>query len=116
MKITEIKPPRKFQVSSIEISHCANIEMSPDEQVTFVTESGKEYDVMRKSWGYFATPSINNRLKNSGFKTALIKDKSGKLFVCLIEEEKEEKFQSYLDSDGAGILCWLDDDSVEKFI
>jgi hypothetical protein len=113
MKITEIKPPRKFQVSSIGISHCANIEISPDEQVTFVTESGKEYDVMRKSWGYFATPSINNRLKNFGFKTALIKDKSGKLFVCLIEEEKEKEFHLYLQKEQGIIQCWLSDNLDE---
>jgi hypothetical protein len=117
MKITEIKPPRKFRVPSIEISHCANIELSPDEQVTFVTESGKEYDVMRKSWGYFATPSINNRLKRFGLRAVLIQDSGAKLFVCLVEQGKEEDFLSYLDIDQARILCWLDnDESVQHLV
>lgn len=109
MKITEIRPPRKFETSSIGISHCANIELSPDEQVTFVTDSGREYDVMRKSWGYFATPSVNSRLKNFGFKTALIKDKSGKLFVCLVEKDRENEFHVYLQKDQSRIECWLSD-------
>jgi hypothetical protein len=110
MNIDEIVPSRKYSVRSIEISHCANIRLNPDEQVTFTTDSGKEYDVMKKSWGFFATPSINNRLKNFGYKTALIKDSTGKMFICLVEENKVEEFQSYLDSDGAGILCWFDGD------
>jgi len=109
MNIDEIVPPRKYSVRSIEISHCANIFLNPDEQVTFTTDSGKEYDVMKKSWGFFATPSINNRLKNFGYKTALIKDSTGKMFICLVEEDKVEEFHQYLELDKGKIQCWLSD-------
>ncbi len=107
MKIYEIVPPRRYFVRSIEISHCANINLNPDEQVTFTTNSGKEYDVMKKSWGFIATPSINNRLKNFGYKTALIEDSTGKLFICLVEEDKEDEFRQYLLHDNAKIQRWL---------
>ncbi len=115
MKLTELTPPRQFKAGQVEITHYATIELDPDEQVTFVTKSGKEYDVVRKSWGYFATPSVNNRLKKFGLKAVLIQDSKGKAYVCLVEEGKEEEFQSYLDSDQAIIRCWLDDDPDHQF-
>jgi len=111
MNFIEIKPPRRFTAGNVEIQHCANVELQPEEQVTFITESGKEYDVMRKSWGYFATPSINHRLKKFGLRAVLIQDSTGKRFVCLVEEGKNEMFLSFLDTDKACILCWLDDDT-----
>jgi hypothetical protein len=121
MKIIPTIPIREFEVGfpghRLLIKDCAHIDLEDDEQVTFTTSSGSEYDVVRKSWGYFATPSINQRLKKFGLRAVLIQDSMRKRFICLVEDDKEEKFQSFLDSDGAGILCWLDDDdSVEKFI
>lgn len=116
MKIEEVDPPRKYQVRSVEISHCANIQLKSDELVTFTTCSGKQYDVMKKSWGFFATPSINDRLKNFGYKTALIKDSNGKRFVCLIEEEMVEEFCNYVKHDRGTIEGWLSDDTDKKFL
>lgn len=107
MKIEEVIPSRRFHVSSGEIRHCANIHLDPDEQVTFITYSGREYDVIKKSWGFFATPSINNRLRKFGFKTVLITDSSGKMFICLVEEGKEEEFFRYLEKDQGRIMYWL---------
>lgn len=114
MNINHIQPPRVFK-AGVHISHCADIELKADEQVTFVTESKKEYDVVRKSWGFFATPSINNRLKKFGFRTAIIEDSIGKIFLCLVEEGKEEEFESFLKSDESHIFCWLDDQFIKKF-
>jgi len=117
MNFIEIKPPRRFTAGSVEIQHCANVELHPDEQVTFMTETGKEYDVMRKSWGYFATPSINHRLKKFGLRVVLIQDSMNKRFICLVEEGKEGEFRSFLNNDKASILCWFgSDESVEKLI
>jgi hypothetical protein len=110
MKVDEITPPRKYSVRSVAISHCANIHLDPEELVTFTTDSGKEYDVMKKSWGFFATPSINNRLKNFGYKTALIRDSSGKKFICLVEVGREDEFLQYVEEDAGKIECWLSDD------
>lgn len=107
MKIEKMNPPRRFGVPSGEIHHCANITLNADEQITFTTTSGKEYDVVKKPWGFFATASINGRLKKFGFRTALISDSTGKLFVCLVESDKEDDFTRYLEQDHARILCWL---------
>ena len=39
--------------------------LAPNEQLTFVTENKNRYDVARKYWGFYATPSINSRLKKN---------------------------------------------------
>ena len=61
-------------------SDCGRIALAPDEQVTFTTEAGGEYDVTRKSWGFYATPSINGRLKTFGLRAALVRNVAGR--VC----------------------------------
>ena len=120
MKFNVNKPPRKFQVSgagiSLMLSDCGSIELSPDEQVTFLTNNGAEYDVTRKNWGFYATPSINGRLKSFGLRGALVVSKFGKIFLMLVESDKEEEFFSYVKSDFQQFLCWLDDDEQIKKI
>ena len=49
--------------------------------ITFV--SGKsEYDVVKKEWGYYATPSINKRLISYDINTCLIKNIKSKIYFC----------------------------------
>lgn len=110
MKITSIDPPREFCVGNgIVVKNCARIGLQPDEQVTFVTESGAEYDVMRKAWGYYATPSLNGRLRSNGYKTALVRSASGKYFVMLVEIERVSEFVSYLQAENETFMEWLDE-------
>ena len=114
MKMNPKNPPRKFRVGEhkqIEISDCASIELSADEQVTFVTPSGKEYDVARKSWGFYATPSVNGRLVKQGFKTALVKNAFGQCYVMLVEPEKMEDFKKYIQQENSQVVEWLDERS-----
>ena len=110
MKFKETIPPRAFDVGesrSIEIFDCAQVELAPNEQITLKTESGTEYDIVRKSWGYYATPSLNGRLKFLGLKSALVKSPSSKFYVLLVEIGEEE-FQKYLKSEELTIIFWLD--------
>src|SRR5262249_4821610 len=79
-------------------------------QVTFITERGAEYDVARKSWGFYATPSTNGRLRSFGLRAALVRASSGRLFVMLVEADKEAGFREYLFADKQKLICWLDDD------
>ncbi|WKZ36509.1 MAG: hypothetical protein QY332_01040 [Anaerolineales bacterium] len=111
MKLKIIEPPREFKAgSSINMKDCARIELLADEQVTFLTESGAEYDVARKNWGYYATPSLNGRLINNGFKAALTKNTgSGRYFVMLVEYDKQELFFKYLDGESMILVEWLDE-------
>ena len=45
MKFDEKRPPRVFQVGNVEkfpMRDCGTLRLEPDEQITFVTESGAE--------------------------------------------------------------------------
>ena len=114
MKITPLVPPREFavgQTGSITIRHCADVALQQDEQVTFVTESGSAHDVVRKSWGYYATGSLNGRLREHGLRAALACNGAGKLYVLLVERGKEAEFDSYLRNEQQQLLTWLDRDA-----
>lgn len=112
MKFVEKDPPREFEVgfetNRIKIKDCASIFLDPDEQVTFTTVDGKEYDVARKSWGFYATPSLNGRLTNFGLRPVLVKNLKHQFFVFLVERGKEPLLYEYLAADRLEIVCWLD--------
>ena len=106
------KPPREFTVgvnNQITIKDCGTIRLDPDEQVTLVTTDGKEYDVARKNWGYYATPSVNGRLKKQGFKTALVRNSYGKYYVMIVAKEKLNDFETYLEQEKNYLEQWLDE-------
>ena len=114
MKIKETKPRRIFTCgpgNNIKITDCAKITLEADEQVTFLA-SNAEYDVVRKSWGFYATPSINSRLKRFGIRTVLVKGTNNKYFIMLVESGKEKIFNSYLKSESIKIISWLDTDEA----
>jgi hypothetical protein len=113
MKLTVLDPPREFAVGAdgqITLKDCAHIELKADEQVTFFTEEGSEYDVTRKTWGFYATPSLNGRLSKFGWRALLVKNRAERFFVYLIERGKEADCHSYLASEQQTIVCWLDND------
>lgn len=117
MDVKRIEPPRAFPVGvgEIEIRHCADLALEPDEQVTFVTASGTELDVVRKSWGYYATSSLNGRLPSKGLRAALVLSTFGgqrKLFLLLVERGCEREFERYLADQSMSVLAWLDDDEA----
>lgn len=111
MKFEEKDPPRVFSVGSTNMLDCGRIYLAPEEQVTFVGPTGREYDFVAKSWGFYATPSINNRLRNQGFKTALVRNREDRYYVVTVEEEKVDEFKDYLGSHH--VICWLDELTVE---
>jgi hypothetical protein len=112
MKIDIKDPPRKFEVGhppSAELSDCGSISLDHDEQVTFLTDSGKEYDVARKDWGFYATPSLNGRLRDFGLRAVLVRSQvTGRYFVWLVEDGKELLFEQYRLQEKCDVICWLD--------
>ena len=115
MELTKNQPPRTFQVGAdqqIQMTDCARIELKPNEQVTFVTESGSEYDVARTEFGYYATPSLNGRLREHGLHAVLTKNRRGRFYVMLVEQGKEDAFDRYLSTQDMEAVCRLDDDEV----
>jgi hypothetical protein len=113
MKWTLVEPPRIFEVGreekKIQIKDCARIALEPDELVTFVTPSGAKYDVAAKDWGFYATPSVNGRLKHEGFKTALVRNPQGRYYVMLVEREYMDKFYRYIEQEHSEVIEWLDE-------
>lgn len=108
MKVTLIDPPREFTVRTVQITHCADVELAPDEQVTFVTPSGTEFDVVRKEWGYYGSPSLNQRLPDHGLRPVLVRGRSARMYLLLVEPDKMREFEEYIDWDGLRVVCWLD--------
>lgn len=111
MKNTEVVPPREIDLAdtSLKLRHCMNIELHSDELVTFVQPSGTEHDVVRKSWGYYASASLNGRLLKCGLRPALMKNREGLIYIALVENDKENAFQQYLKETDQAVLGWFDD-------
>lgn len=112
MKIEKQTPPREFLVgkkNDITIKDCGKLFLSSDEQITFISKNNKEYDVVKKDWGYYATPSINGRLKKYGYKTALVKNNQGKYYIMLVDLNKQELFKMYIKNENNFLVQWLDE-------
>lgn len=111
MKFQPVDPPRVFEVGfgrPIEMADCAHVELADDEQVTFFTPSGAEYDLARKSWGFYATPSLNGRLERFGLRGVLVKNQIGQYFVMIVEKGCEADFERYLESEKLVVVTWMD--------
>jgi hypothetical protein len=110
-----IDPPRTFTVGEppLDLRHVADVQLDADEQVTFRSESGTELDVVRKSWGYYGTPSLNRRLPSHGLRPALAMS-HGSMFLLLVEAGRERDFADYLVTQGMELVCWLDTDDAVK--
>lgn len=114
-------PPRLFsggwRTSKIVLRDCGTIRLEPDEQVTFVTDTGSEYDVARKSWGFYATPSLNARLPEHGLRGVLVMNRIGRVFLLLVERGHENEFEAYVSAEEQRVITWLDtDDAVAALV
>lgn len=115
MTFDAIDPPRRFHVGvdgQIELSDCGRMLLASDEQITFTTPSGSEYDVTRKDWGFYATPSLNNRLTGRGLRAVLVRNLGGRLYLLLVEKGCESAFEQYLAAEGFSLKVWLDSDDA----
>jgi SAM-dependent methyltransferase len=114
MKLRLNEPPRTFNIGRGEpiiISDVAHIELEPNEQVTFEAPGGIEYDVARKAWGFYATPSLNGRLLDHGLRAVLTRSPTHKYYVMLVERGREAELQRYLDSEHNVLVRWLDNEA-----
>jgi hypothetical protein len=117
MEIQRIEPAREFTAGEITIRHAADVALDSDEQVTFTTSAGGEYDVARKSWGFYATPSLNARLPDHGLRPVLAVNAAGRLYLLLVEAGCEDDFHAYLASESMSVVAWLDsDEAVERVV
>ena len=104
------KKNRKFKVgiSNITLKEVAKISLKKNEMITFY--NGKsEYDVVKKNWGFYATPSINSRLKSFNFRTCLINSKVTKnKFIVIVQKKKIKEFYKYLKDEKCEVVKWLE--------
>lgn len=110
MQFSVKNPPREYEVGYDQksvIKDCAIVQLEPNEQITFTTERGGEYDVTRKNWGFYATPSLNGRLSDFQLQAVLVKNKMNRFFVLLVEKGREVIFQEYINSESLIIICWM---------
>ena len=118
MKVIKKNPPREFEVGfeyKRTIKDCGTVEMNSDEQVTFTTKSGGEYDLTRKDWGFYMGSSLNGRLSSFKLHPVLVKNRLNRFFMLLVEEGFEESFQKYLEEEQLSIVSWMHtDDDLEK--
>jgi hypothetical protein len=112
MKFKPNDPPRRFTVGNavkFEVADCGSVALEPDEQITFTTPGGGEYDVARKVWGFYATPSLNGRLETFGLRAVLIRNSlTNRYFVLLVERGQEGPFKTYLEQESCEIVTWMD--------
>jgi hypothetical protein len=111
MKIDLKNPPRSYEVGrtvKLQMKDCGTVRLDPDEQLTFTTETGAEYDLARKDWGFYATPSLNGRLQQFGLRAVLVKNMIERFFVLLVESGKEPLFDQYVAVEELRVIAWLD--------
>ena len=112
MKFVPITPPRVYSAGidqKVMIKDTGRLLLLPDEQVTVKTEAGAELDVTRKSWGFYAAPSLNSRLPEFGLRAVLVRNKQGRYFLLLIEDGKHDEFLRYIEEQQLDQILWLDD-------
>lgn len=110
MKLNINKDARLFNVKGVTIKDFGKISLAENEMISFQTNSKKEYDFVAKEWGFYASPSLNSRLKKEGFKTALVVNETNQVYVMVVEKDKIEKFKIYLkDNQDNRVICWLDE-------
>jgi len=105
-------PAREFSVGirSIVVSHVADIELGADEMITFTGPDAHEYDVVKKSWGYYATPSIDKRLPAYGLRAGLMRNIDTRhCFVVLVRDNALDDWQSYMADERQELVGWLDE-------
>ena len=123
MRFEPVDPPREFTAGRrrLTLRHVGDGWLEPDELLTLRTESGTEVDVVRKSWGYYGSPSLNARLRDHGLRAVLTMgvprdgDEAARMYVMYVEAGHEADFEAYLAADDIEIVAWLDsDEAVER--
>lgn len=113
MNFEEKNPPRQFKVgvpeNGIVISDFGDLQLNANEQITMISVNGKRHDFASKEWGFYATPSVNGRLKNEGFKTALVQNSMGQIYIMVVDKDLLEEFEHYCTMEKQEVLEWLDE-------
>jgi hypothetical protein len=119
MKIIKKTKSRKFKVGwdkKTILKDVGSLYLNNDENITFKNlNNKKEYDICKKEWGFYGTPTLNKRLKKFGYTAALVKNSVFKTFgILIVEDEKKKEFIKYLKIQKMTLVCWLNANKLKK--
>ena len=112
MKIIRVN--RSFKIKNSKINKSYDIIMKNNELVSFFFGKKQEYDFVKKNWGFYISPSINDRLKKNEFKIALVENEKKKIFLCAYSKKKIKQFKSYLKKDNQKKLFDISQKIIDK--
>ena len=101
-----IKNKRKFLVNkktNLKVTDVGKIILRKNEHLT-IEVSKKKNEICGMNWGLYITSSINQRLKNEGFETVLVKNSYKKLYVMLVLKSKIKSFKKYISKEKIKII------------
>lgn len=98
---------KKLELRGGQARRVMTLRLEPDEQVTFTTAAGGEYDFACKDWGFYATPSFGHRLARYGLRPALVAFGAERCLM-LVEHGREDDFLSSCETGGGRLVAWLD--------
>ena len=93
-----LEPARKWTTGTrkkIEISEVGEITLNHDEQVIILGRRGSGYEVTRKSWGFYAAPSLDHRIPSYGLKAMLVINSVGRHYLMLVDKTQTQEFINY---------------------
>jgi len=91
-----------------------DLSLYKNEQVTLKFLQS-EYDIARKSWGYYVTPSLQKRCKSNSLNGAIIfNKKNNQTNFVLVNSKKKTLFKRYLDNNDYKIITWVNDNKKFK--
>ena len=80
----------------IIITEKLKIQLNDDEQVSFIgNKNNTNYEICKKNWGYYISPSLNKRLKNYGFRVYITKNKKGQNYLMAVKFKMVKEFKLY---------------------
>ena len=111
MKI--IKRNRKFAVGKgkdIILVDKGSVYLNNNENISVHFNKKINYDVAKKSWGFYPLPSINKRLKKFKLKAVIVESRNfNTYFIMLVVENKKKMvdFKKYCKKENIKIIAWL---------
>ena len=94
---------------------CLSAKLDPNKRVNSLTEDelSKIRELIEKDYSVEGDLRRDNavnlkRLVDYRFKTALVKNKNGMYYIMIVEKDKIDSFNKYLDEENNQIIQWLD--------
>ena len=108
-----IKRNRKFVVGKgkdITLVDKGSVYLDNNENISVHFNKKINYDVAKKSWGFYPLPSINKRLKKFKLKAVIVESKNFNTFFVMLVIENRKKildFKKYCKKENIKIIAWL---------